>query len=133
MLSIIKKQEDFYKNNETYIMIDEFSDIPLNVNIADNATIIRSNFEGNNFVGNFSTVAHSFFGKYSYISEFSIIKSVTVGKFTSISWGCSIGPEEHDCNRLTSHSILTSIKTFRLFEEKFYNPFSKETEVSNDV
>lgn len=114
-------------------MLDTKSAIPNNVVIHVGASVENSKFEGFNFIGKYSTVAYCQFGKYSYISQFSIIKSTTVGNFTSISWGCSIGPEEHDFNRLTSHSILTSNKAFTLFDQKLYNPFEKELTIGNDV
>ena len=98
----------------------------------DGANVINSKFEGCNFVGRNSTVTYSSFGKYSYVSQFSIVKNSQIGRFTSISWGCSVGPEDHDFNRLTSSSVLTSTKTFTLFNHKFYNPFEKECSVGND-
>ena len=98
----------------------------------EGSTVIHSKFEGHNFVGNNATVAYSELGKYSYISKSSVVKNVVIGRFTSISWCCSIGPEEHDFNRLTNSSILTSTKTFSLFSHKFYNPFEKECSIGND-
>ncbi|MBR4325104.1 MAG: CatB-related O-acetyltransferase [Bacteroidales bacterium] len=97
-----------------------------------NTNVVNSKFEGYNFVGQGATVAYSEFGKYSYISKNSVIKNTKVGRFSSISWNCSIGPEDHDFNRLTSSSVLTSIKTFTLFDHKFYNPFEKECSIGND-
>lgn len=102
------------------------------VNFHDGANIIHSKFEGHNFVGQNARVAYSEFGKYSYVSSSSVVKNTKVGRFTSISWNCSISPEEHDFNRLTSSSVLTSTKTFTLFDHKFYNPFEKECSVGND-
>lgn len=98
----------------------------------DGANVIHSDFEGHNFVGRNATVTYSSFGKYSYVSQFSIVKNSKIGRFSSISWGCSIGPEDHDFNRLTSSSVLTSTKTFTLFEHKFYNPFERECLIGND-
>lgn len=98
----------------------------------DGANVIHSDFEGHNFVGRNSTVTYSSFGKYSYVSQFSIVKNSKIGRFTSISWGCSVGPEDHDFNRLTSSSVLTSTKTFTLFDHKFYNPFERDCSIGND-
>ena len=102
------------------------------VSFGVNSQVLNSKFEGHNFVGQGATVAYSDFGKYSYISKNSVIKNTSVGRFTSISWNCSIGPEDHDFNRLTSSSILTSIKTFTMFNQKFYNPFEKKCYIGND-
>lgn len=113
-------------------MINEFNSIGNNVIFHEGSNVIHSKFEGNNFVGQGATVTYSEFGKYSYISKHSVIKNTKVGRFTSISWNCSIGPEDHDFNRLTSSSILTSTKTFSLFDHKFYNPFEKECSIGND-
>lgn len=110
-----------------------------NNNIFDDTTkfhegsnVIHSKFEGYNFVGRYATVTYSEFGKYSYVSQFSVVKNTKIGKFTSISWGCSIGPEDHDFNRLTASSVLTSTKTFTLFDHKFYNPFNRMCSIGND-
>lgn len=103
------------------------------VSFGEGSDVINSCFEGHNFVGKYSTCAYSKFGKYSYISKCSTIKNTTVGKFTSISWNCTVGPEEHDFHRLTCSSVLTSTKTFKLFNHKFYNPFDKLCAIGNDV
>lgn len=96
------------------------------------SNVIHSKFEGNNFVGRYATVTYSEFGKYSYVSQFSVVKNTKIGRFTSISWGCSIGPEDHDFKRLTASSVLTSTKTFTLFDHKFYNPFNRLCSIGND-
>ncbi len=114
-------------------MIDKNdNDFDSTVSFGVNSQVCNSKFEGYNFIGQGATVAFSEFGKYSYISKNSVIKNTKVGRFTSISWNCSIGPEEHDFNRLSSSSILTSVKTFTLFDHKFYNPFEKSCSIGND-
>lgn len=104
-----------------------------NVKFGEMSNVRFSSFEGNNFIGQGATCVYSSLGKYSYISKNSVVKNTDIGKFTSIAWNCSIGPEEHDFSRLTSHSILTSTKTFQMFDKKFYNPFEKECKIGNDV
>ena len=112
--------------------MDDNNIIGKNVVFNEGSYVINSKFEGNNFVGQGATVTYSEFGKYSYISKYSVIKNTKVGKFTSISWNCSIGPEDHDFNRLTTSSVLTSTKTFSLFDHKFYNPFERTCSIGND-
>ncbi|MBL7771385.1 MAG: CatB-related O-acetyltransferase [Chitinophagaceae bacterium] len=109
------------------------SNIAETSNVHDFATVVQSELQGHNFIGKFSTLTYSKLGIYSYISQFSVVKSVTIGNFSSISWGCSLGPEEHDFNRLTTHSFLISTETFKLLEEKVYSPFDKPCTIGNDV
>lgn len=101
--------------------------------VHDHATVLHSELKGHNFIGKFSTLTYSTLGLYSYLSQFTIAKSVQIGNFTSISWGCSLGPEEHDFNRLTTHSFLISTETFKLLDEKVYSPFDKPCIIGSDV
>jgi virginiamycin A acetyltransferase len=54
----------------------------------------------------------------SYIGDYTVVINSNIGKFTSISWGVTIGPEEHDFNRVTKHSFLYSTKSLQLLDEK---------------
>jgi acetyltransferase-like isoleucine patch superfamily enzyme len=107
--------------------------IAKNAIINDYSTIINSEISSHCSIGKFSFIAYSKLGKYSYASQNTIIKTTNIGNFTSISWGVSIGPEEHDYNKLTNHSFLCSTKMFNLSKNKFYNPFEKNCEIGNDV
>lgn len=101
--------------------------------VHDFSTIIKSTLTGHNFVGRFSSIMYSKLGQYSYVSQFSILKSCIIGNFTSISWGCSIGPEDHDYGRLTTHSFLISTDAFKLLDEKVYSPFTKNCNIGSDI
>ena len=64
---------------------------------------------------------------------YCFVINAEIAKFTSISWGVTIGPEEHDFNRVTNHSFLYSTKSFQLVKEKIYSPITKECTIGNDV
>lgn len=84
-------------------------------------------------VGNFSKMAYSSMDRLSYIGDSTVVINTNIGKFCSISWGVTLGPEEHDYTRLTSHSFLYSLKSFSLTPHKHYSPFEKECKIGNDV
>ncbi|MCW3082655.1 MAG: hexapeptide repeat-containing transferase [Bacteroidetes bacterium] len=101
--------------------------------INDHATIIRSTLGESAMVGKFSKMAYSEMDTLSYIGEYTIVINSIIKKFTSISWGVTIGPEEHDYKRVTNHSFLYSVKSFQLTPHKHYSPFEKPCEIGNDV
>lgn len=84
-------------------------------------------------VGNFSKMAYSSMDDLSYIGDYTVVINSTIKKFASISWGVTIGPEEHDYKRLTNHSFLYSLKSFELTPHKHYSPFEKDCTIGNDV
>lgn len=109
------------------------SHVPATAKLADLCVLIRSKLGEHCMVGKVSKLAYSELGDYSYIGDSTILINSTVGKFTSISWGVTIGPEEHDYRRVTNHSFLYSTKSFQLTESKHYSPFVKECTIGNDV
>ncbi len=62
-------------------------------------------------------VYHSKIGKCSYTGPFDMVFKAEIGKYCSISYGCSIGPAEHDYRRITTHPFLY---------DSFYNILPKE-------
>ena len=111
----------------------ENSDIHTEAKVLDYSTIIHSILENGCVIGKFSKMAYSKLGLYSYTGDYTIVINSTIGKFTSISWGVTIGPEEHDYTKVTNHSFLYSLKTFQLVDQKFYSPFIKPCKIGNDV
>lgn len=107
--------------------------IPDSARIGDHATIIHSTLGESTMLGNFSKIAYSELGAFSYIGDSTVIINSIIRKFTSISWGVTIGPEEHDYRRVTNHSFLYSVKSFQLTPHKHYSPFEKPCEIGNDV
>lgn len=97
------------------------------------STLLKTKLGDETMVGDFSKMAYSNMDKMSYIGDYTVVINSEIGKFSSISWGVTIGPEEHDFNRVTSHSFLYSTKSFKLVKEKMYNPFVKESIIGNDV
>jgi acetyltransferase-like isoleucine patch superfamily enzyme len=107
--------------------------IPLTAKLGKLVTLLNSDLGEMCMVGSFSKMAYSTMGCLSYIGEYTIVINSTIGKFCSISWGVTIGPEEHDYTRLTNHSFLYSVKSFELTPYKHYSPFAQECIIGNDV
>jgi virginiamycin A acetyltransferase len=101
--------------------------------VHDYTTLINSKVGRMCVIGKFSKMAYSSLLDLSYIGEYTIVINSSIGKFTSISWGVTIGPEEHDYNKVTNHSFLYSTKSFKLSNTKYYSPFEKECVIGNDV
>jgi acetyltransferase-like isoleucine patch superfamily enzyme len=101
--------------------------------INDYTTLINANVGENCMTGKLSKMAYSSLDTYSYIGDQTIVINSVIGKFTSISWGVTIGPEDHDYSRVTSHSFLYSVKSFQLADKKHYSPFERPCTIGNDV
>jgi acetyltransferase-like isoleucine patch superfamily enzyme len=97
------------------------------------STLIRTKLGDETMVGDFSKMAYSNMDRMSYIGDYTVVINSEIGKFSSISWGVTIGPEEHDFNRVTNHSFLYSTKSFKLVQRKMYSPFEKKCTIGNDV
>ncbi|MDB5272140.1 MAG: hexapeptide repeat-containing transferase [Chitinophagaceae bacterium] len=130
-LLFAKRKTIIMNKGENVEVID--SAIDETANLGGCSTIIHSNLGEMCIVGKFSKVAYSSMGPLSYISDYSVVINSVIGKFSSISWGVTIGPEEHDYKRLTNHSFLYSLKAFTLTPHKHYSPFEKECIIGNDV
>jgi virginiamycin A acetyltransferase len=104
-----------------------------NVKVGVMSTLLKTTLGEMCMVGSFSKMAYSTMDDLSYIGDYTIVINAVIKKFASISWGVTIGPEEHDYTRLTNHSFLYSLKSFELTPHKHYSPFEKECVIGNDV
>lgn len=116
------------KNIET---VDSF--IPESAKIGDEAVLLNTRLGEMCMVGRFSKMAYSQMNDLSYIGDYSVVINSRIGKFSSISWGVTIGPEDHDYRKITSHSFLYSTKAFTLVDKKKYSPFERDCVIGNDV
>lgn len=66
---------------------------------------------------------NTIFGDYSYTGPFDMIFNSCIGKFTSISYGVTIGPPEHNYHRMSMHPFIY---------DKFYDVFDDESLLTND-
>ena len=103
------------------------------VKIGKLVSLLKTRLDENAMIGDFSKMTYSTMGAFSYIGHNTTVINSDIEKFSSISWGVTIGPEEHDFSRLTNHSFLYSLKSFTLTPYKHYNPFEKECKIGNDV
>lgn len=78
---------------------------------------------------------HSSIGRYTYTGPFDMIFKAKVGCFTSISYGVTIGPPEHDYKKPTTHPFLydTSYGIFNREEIIDNHKFDREIEIGSDV
>jgi virginiamycin A acetyltransferase len=119
------------KRNSTIEIIN--SKIADNALLNDHSVITNTRIGKMCMLGKFNKIAYSVLDDLSYTGEYTIIINTEIGKFTSISWGVSIGPEEHDYNRITNHSFICSTKSFKLADRKYYNLFKRDCKIGNDV
>lgn len=117
------------------MMLQEIIDsqVPATAKIAPVCTLINAVLGEHTMMGKVSKLAYSKMDDYSYVGDSTIVINTNIGKFTSISWGVTIGPEEHDYRRVTNHSFLYSVKAFQLVDRKYYSPFEKECVIGSDV
>ena len=74
-------------------------------------------------------------GSYTYTGKSSVIMHATIGKFCSISWNCTIGPGEHDYNKITSHDFLyNDYNNLRPMKNPLpYDRYINKMVIGNDV
>lgn len=122
--------------------------------ISNKYTILKSQVDSSNKIGNcvnvsykcsikstvlsrYSNVAHhaqisnSFIDERTSIGRYSKIQRAEIGKYCSIAWDVTIGALAHNYNRLSSHAF-TYRKMFGLVEKDVYFP-QKTTIIGNDV
>ena len=120
-----------------------------------NAKVSNSIIRDNAIVGDFSRVVDSSIGiyclidrnnfvtgttmgDYSYTGPFDMIFNSRIGKFTSISYGVTIGPPEHNYKRLTMHPFIHNAK-YNILRGEDGNSFlpndklAKPLSIGNDV
>lgn len=111
-----------------------------NVTIYGMGEVTQSDIGANSIIGDFSRVRGCTVGKYvridrnnfikgssigdySYTGPFDMVFDCSIGKFTSVSYGVTLGPPEHDYSRLSTHPFI---------HDKFYNILDDEDLIPND-
>lgn len=109
------------------------STIASTASIDDNSVVLKSQIGEHCMIGKNSRFCYSTMGDFSYISVNTHCFSCQIGKYSSVSWNVSIGPANHDPNRISSHSMLFA-KRFRMIDEGgYYNQYAGNTAIGNDV
>lgn len=115
-------------------------DTDSSLTLYDRAEFTNSKSGNNSLVGDFSRVRNSNLGHhvridrnnfllnvsiddYSYTGPFDMIFHAEIGKFTSISYGVTIGPPEHNYHRLSTHPMIY---------DKFYGIFEENGDIRNE-
>ena len=74
-------------------------------------------------------------GRYTYTGHFDMIFNTEIGSFCSISYGVTIGPPDHNFNRLTTHPFLHN-KKYNILEEQDLlatSKFDRQCKIGHDV
>lgn len=114
--------------------------IDSSVRIFTNGYVDNSEIKDHSYVGENSRIKDSYIGRYvkidrnnlikdsrlenyTYTGPFDLIFKSIIGSFTSISYGVTIGPPEHNYKRLSTHPFIY---------DKFYNIIDEKELISND-
>lgn len=111
------------------------SQVAQTADIADSALVLNSKVGEVCQLFDDAMLCYSGMGDMTYLSRRSCAFSSKIGKYCSISWNVSIGPGNHDFQRITSHAMLYA-KRFGMINdisERYYNQYDKETLIGNDV
>lgn len=105
-----------------------------NASIGDGSKVDMSYLDSFVRVVRYNHIYNSNISSHSYTGQSTVIMNSNIGKFTSISWGVTIGPPNHDYSRITNHSFLyNDYDKIRPVKEAVYNRFEEECVVGNDV
>ena len=139
----MEEQQDVFKDNS---IIDPSSDlfyrakvqnsqIGKNCTVGDFTRVLKCNLGDYVRLDRNNLVLQSTLNSYTYTGKSSVIMHAEIGKFCSISWNCTIGPGEHDYNKITSHDFLyNDYNNLRPSNDPLpYNRFSKKMVIGNDV
>jgi virginiamycin A acetyltransferase len=102
--------------------------------VGDSARCDHSRLADHVRINRFNHVCYARIGRRTYTGPGTIIMHAEIGAFSSIAWGVTIGPAEHDFRRVTSHSFLYNDHDgLRPPGELAYDRFAKPCVIGNDV
>ena len=137
--------------------VDSKSQLGDDIQIYKKVRIINSVLDGNNSVGDFSTVRESTLGKYcsiqrncdllrchvgryTIIEKNAVLHDVSIGAFCEISWHCSMGGDNHNYKLPSIHHWYWNpqfgfeSEADNVGKENFYKKLdSEECALGNDV
>lgn len=100
------------------------------VSIIGDFSLVKESVLGNHIrIDRNNFVTLSTIGDYSYTGRFDMIFRSKIGKFTSISYGVTIGPPEHNYRRLTQHPFILKSE-YGIFNE---NEIIDNDELNEDL
>lgn len=108
------------------VIVGDFSRV-VNSTIGVHCLIDRNNF-----------ITGTRMGDYTYTGPFDMIFNCDIGKYTSISYGVTIAPPEHNYKRMTMHPFIHNAK-YNLLTDAAGNPLlpndklDKPLSIGNDV
>lgn len=80
-------------------------------------------------------IYQSAIGKYSYIGAFSMVFKTQIGRFCSIAYNVTIGPQEHNYRKASSHPFIYDV-FYDLIDDNFLltdTVLDKGLTIGNDV
>jgi len=136
------EQEYTIKNSEVSPLAKLFfrcninsSKVADNVIVGDMSRLTSSELAEYVKIDRYNLIYHTQIGRYSYTGPFDMIFKAKIGSFSSISYGVTIGPPEHDYKRLTTHPFLYD-PSYNVFSHEEILPqtkFDKEIIIGSDV
>lgn len=106
--------------------------IALTADIADNSIVLNSTIGELCMVEKNCRFCYSTMGDLSYVSVNTHVFSAEIGKYCSISWNVSIGPAQHDFDRISSHAMLYATR-FKMINKRYYDQYRGGVKLGNDV
>jgi len=100
------------------------------------ASISKTKFSFNNFIGEKTFLHDVSIGDYSYIAKDSIVNKSIIGKFCSIGDNCKINLSNHPTNFVSTHPIFYSTSPpnkVKFSNVKLFNTEYNSLIIENDV
>lgn len=109
------------------------SSIGFKASVGDNTRVDNSTLSDYTRIDRLNHIFNSKLGRYSYTGQGTVVMHTIIGKFSSISWGVTIGPANHDYSLTTTHSFLYNQYDGLKKEAEAYNRFDNHCRIGNDV
>lgn len=103
--------------------------------IGDNSRVRKSLLGEYVSIDRNNLVMSSCVGRYTYTGPFDMIFNAEIGSFSSISYGVTIGPPEHDYERISTHPFLHNGR-YGILDENYLlevSKFNKPCTIGHDV
>jgi virginiamycin A acetyltransferase len=111
------------------------SEIGLKSSVGDFSIVENCILQNKVQIQRYNHIIKSRIDDFSYTGMNTVVMNSTIKKYCSISWGVTIGPSNHDYNRLSTHSFLYD-KYYQMLDVKTempYDRFEKPCLIGNDV
>lgn len=106
-----------------------------NAVVGDLSRVTSSTINEHVRIDRYNLIYHSTLGRYTYTGPFDMIFKAMIGSFSSISYGVTIGPPDHDYSMITTHPFIydSSYEVFEKDEVLDTHKFDRLIEIGSDV